>query len=115
VIDDDVDAFAEAFLAGELLAVIDNVDAEAGVVRHLADVIAHMPGAEDVDIRRRLDRLDEDLHLAATHESGLLSEVVVQLVLHVERPVRSDGFARFPEGVVLVAAAANGPHRRPSA
>ena len=34
VVDDDVDAVAEALGAGELLAIVDDVDAEAGVVRH---------------------------------------------------------------------------------
>ena len=49
VVDDDVDAVAEALGAGELLAVVDDVDAEAGVVRHLADEVADVAGAEDVD------------------------------------------------------------------
>ena len=53
-----------------------------------ADVVADVPGAEDVDVRRWLDRLDEDLHLTAADEPGFLREVVVELVLHVERPAR---------------------------
>ena len=107
VLDDDVDAFAEAFGVGELLAVVDDVDAEPDVVRHLRDPVADVAGTEDVDVGRRLDGLDEDLHLPAAHQTGLLREVVVELVLHVQRPAGLDRFAGFPEGVVLVAAAAN--------
>ena len=107
MIDDDVDAFAEALRVGELLAVVHDVDAEARLVRHLRDEVADVTGAEDVDVRRRLDRLDEDFHLAAADQPGLLREVVVQLVLHAERPPRPDRLARLPERVVLVAAAAD--------
>ncbi len=111
MIDDDVDAFAEALGVGELLAIVHDVDPEAGVVRHLGDEVADVPGAEDVDLRRCLDRLDEDFHLAAADEPGLLREVVVQLVLHAERAACQDRLARLPERVVLVAAAADGADR----
>ena len=103
----DVDALAEPLGVGELFAVVDDVHAEADVVRHLRHPVADVAGAEDVDIRRRLDGLDEDLHLAAAYQTGLLREVVVELVLHVQRPARLDRFAGFPERVVLVAAAAD--------
>src|SRR4029434_3324333 len=99
-------AVAEALLVRELLAVVHDMDAKAGVVRHARDVISDVPGAEDVDVGRRLDGLDEDLHLAAADQSGLLREVVIQLVLHAQRPSRSDRLARFSASVRIAGAAA---------
>ena len=69
-----------------------------------------MAGAEDVEIWLGLHGLDEDLHLSATDQPGLFGEVVVELVLDVHRPARLDRFARLPEGVVLVASAADRAH-----
>jgi hypothetical protein len=83
--------------------------AEAGFVRHAGEAGADMTGAEDVEVGRRFDRLDEDLHLAAADETRLLREVVRELVLHRLRAPRLDRLARLPEGVVLVAAAADRP------
>ena len=62
VLDDDVDALAESFLAGELLAVVDDVDAEAGVVRHAGDVVTHVSGAEDEESRIVVDHFHVELH-----------------------------------------------------
>ena len=107
VVDDDVDALAESLRAGELLAIVDDVDPEADFVRQLRDEVADVPGAEDVDVRRRLHRLDEDFHLPSADEPGLLREVVVQLVLDVQRATVRDRLAGFPERVVLVTAAAD--------
>ncbi len=109
----DVDALAEALGAGELLAVVDDVHVEADLVRHLRDEVADVSGAEDVDLWRRFDRLDEHFHLAAADEPGLLGEVVVELVLHGERAALLDGLARLPERLVLVAAAADRADRAP--
>ena len=46
------------------------------------EVEADVAGADDVELGRRLDRLDVDVHLAAADQSGLLGEVVGQLVVH---------------------------------
>ena len=71
---------------GELLAVVDDVDAEADLVRDAREVKADVAGADDVELGRRLDRLDVDVHLAAADQPGLLREVVVELVVHELRP-----------------------------
>ena len=51
-------------------------------MRQLRQVVTDMSGADDVQLGRRLDRLDVDLHLTAADEPGLLREVVVELVVH---------------------------------
>ena len=107
VLDDHVDALAESLGVGELLTVVDHVHPEPDVVRHPRDPVADVSGPEDVHIGRCFDGLDEDLHLSAAHEAGLLREVVVELVLHVQRPARLDRLARLPEGIVLVAPSAD--------
>ena len=66
---------------GELLAIVDDVDAEADLVRQAREVEADVAGADDVELGRRLDRLDVDVHLSAADEPGLLREVVRQLVV----------------------------------
>ena len=68
---------------------------------------ADVAGADDVELGRRLDRLDVDVHLPAADQAGLLREVVGQFVVHELRLRARDGLARLPERVVLVAAAAN--------
>ena len=82
--------------------------AEAGVVRHLAEVIADVAGAEDVDRRRGFDRLDEHFHLAAAHQAGFFREVVVEIVFDGGRLARRQDLARLADRVVLVTAAADG-------
>ena len=72
-----------------------------------ADEVADVPGAKHVDVRRRLHRFDEDFHLPSAHEPGFLREVVVQLVLDVQRATVRDRLAGFPERIVLIAAAAD--------
>ena len=67
---------------GELLAVVDDVHAEADLVRQPREVEADVAGADDVELGRRLDRLDVDVHLPAADQPGLLREVVVELVVH---------------------------------
>ena len=105
VVNDDVDPLAESFGAGELLSVINHVHAEADFVRELRDEVADVPGAKHVDVRRCLHRFDEDFHLPSANEPGLLREIVVQLVLNVQRATVRDRLAGFPERVVLVTAA----------
>ena len=95
----------------ELLAVVEHVRAESDRVRETRQVIADVAGADDVQPRRRFERLDVDLHLPAAHEPVFLREVVVEVVLDQLRLARLDGFLRLPERVVLVAAAADGADR----
>ena len=68
---------------------------------------ADVPRADNVELGRRLDRLDVDAHLPAADQPGLLREVVVELVVHELRLARGDRLARLPERVVLVAPAAD--------
>ena len=75
-------AVGEALAVGELLAIVDDVHPEADLVREPRQVEADVAGAEDVELGRRLDRLDVDVHLPAADQPGLLREVVVQLVVH---------------------------------
>ena len=72
----------------ELLAIVDDVDAEADFLREPREVEADVAGADDVELGRRLDRLDVDVHLPAADEAGLLREVVGQLVVHELRRAR---------------------------
>ena len=43
---------------------------------------ADVAGADDVELGRRFDRLDVDVHLPAADQPGFLREVVRQLVVH---------------------------------
>src|SRR4051794_37042525 len=97
----------EALTAGKLLAVVDDVNLEANLLRHYRKLVTDVAGADDVELGRWFDRLDVDAHLASADQSRLLREVIVQLVVHELRlPVR-DGFASLPERIVLVTAAAD--------
>ena len=81
-------AVGEALAVGELLAIVHDVHAEADFVREPREVKADVAGADDVQLGRRLDRLDVDVHLSAADEPGLLREVVGQLVVHAAAAVR---------------------------
>ena len=100
-------AFGKPLAVGELLAIVHDVHAEADLVRQPREMEADVAGADDVQLGRRLDRLDVDVHLPAADEPGLLREIVGQLVVHELRPPVGDRLARLPERVVLVAAAAD--------
>ena len=86
VVGDDLGRVGKALGVRELLAIVDDVDAEADFVRQPREVEADVAGADDVQLGRRLDRLDVDVHLSAADEAGLLREVVGQLVVHELRP-----------------------------
>ena len=97
VVDNDLIGLRESFAIGELLAVVDHVDAEAHLVRQPREMEADMAGADDVQLGRRLDRLDIDVHLSAADEPGLLGEIVRELVVDQLRAAAEDRFARLPE------------------
>src|SRR5690606_39328916 len=103
-----LDRVREPFAVRELLAVVDDVHLEADRRRQLTELAADMSGAEDVELRRRLDRLDEDVHLPSADQPRLLGEVVAELVVDELRAPGGERLARLPERVVLVAAAADG-------
>src|SRR5262249_10703586 len=107
VLDDDLDGAREPLRVRELLAVVDDMNAESDIAGQTGKVEADVAGANHVELRRRLDRLDVDVHLSTADETGFLREVVGELVVDHFRPARLDRFARLPEGVVLVAAAAD--------
>ena len=106
--DDHFLGVGKALRVRELLAVVEHVRAEADRVRETRQVIADVPGADDVQPRRRFERLDVDLHLAAADQPVFLREIVVEVVLHQLRLARLNRLFRLPERVVLVAAAADG-------
>ena len=66
-----------------------------------------MAGADDVQARRRLERIDVDVHLPSTDEAVLLREVVVQLEVHEHLTAGLEQLSRLQAGFVLVAPAAD--------
>ena len=110
-LDDDLVCVREALAVGELLAIVEDVGTEARVVGELHDVPGHVAGADDVEMGGRRQRIDVHVHLSSADEAVLLREVVVQVVVQEGPAPGVDGLARLPEGVVLVAAAADGAHR----
>ena len=115
VVGDDLRRIRKALGVRELLAIVDDMDPEADFVGEPRQVEADVPGADDVQLGRRLDRLDVDVHLSAADEAGLLGEIVGQLVVDELRPAVGDRLPRLPERVVLVAPAANRPDDAPVA
>ena len=107
VVDHDLDRVGKPLAVRELLAIVHDVDAEADFVRHARQVKSDVSGADDVELGRRLDRFDVDVHLSTADQPGLLGEVIVELVVHELGTPAGDGLARLPERVVLVAAAAD--------
>ena len=102
-------AAGKALAVRELLAVVDDVHAEVDLVGDAGEVPADVAGADDVEARRRLERIDVDVHLPSADEAVLLREVVVQLEVHEGLAARLRCASRaFEAGVVLVAAAADG-------
>ena len=80
-------------------------------MRHLRDEIPHVSGAEHVQLGRRLDGLhSEHFHLPSADEASFLREVVVQVELQLDCAAL-DGLAGLPEGLVLIASAADCAHR----
>ena len=96
---------------GELLPVIDNMEPKSRSRSNLSQMLRHVAGADEVELRRCLERVDVDLHLASANESRLLRKVVVQFVPRNQRLARLERLPRLPERVVLIAAAADCPHR----
>ena len=110
VIDDDAVGEWKPLVARELLAIVHDVDAEAGVGGRAREVEADVARADDVERWRRGDRIDVDLHLAAADEPRLLDEVVVQIVLDQRGCAGGDRLSRPAKRIGLVAAAADGTH-----
>src|SRR5215470_1445337 len=108
VLDDHLDGVRKPLGVGELLAVVDHVHAEADFVSDTSEVKADVTGADDIELGRRLDRLDIDIHLTAANQTGFLGEIVVELVVNELGSPARDRFAGLPERVVLVAPAADG-------
>ena len=66
---DDRRGVREAVPVREALAIVHDRDAEAEPRRKPAELQADVARAEDHELRRRLDRLDEDLHLPSANET----------------------------------------------
>src|SRR5207237_2863985 len=88
VVDDDLDRRGEALAVRELLTIVDHVHPEPDVAREPREVEADVPRADDVQLRRRLDRLDVHVHLPAADEPRFLREVVGELVVEQLRLAR---------------------------
>ncbi len=71
----------EALAVGELLAIVEHVELEADRAGKLRELVADVSGADDVEMRGGLQRLDVDLHVAAADEAGLLREIIGEIVL----------------------------------
>ena len=66
-------AARKALVVGKFLTVVDDVQAEADGWRDLTELIADVARADDVQPWRRLDRLDEDVHLSSADQARLLA------------------------------------------
>ena len=109
-IDRNLDCLGKAIRTGEFLPVVEYVDVESDGACHTGQVVRHVPRTDQVKMRRRLDRLDVHLHLASTDQPGFLGNVIRQLVAYDFRLAGAQRLARLPEGIVLVASAADGAH-----
>src|SRR5213076_2489146 len=74
VVDFDRLGAGEALRVGELLPIVDDMEAEAGAGGDAPEVPADVAGADHIEGRRGGDRIDVDLHLPATDEPGFLDE-----------------------------------------
>src|SRR5262245_51936977 len=68
-IDGDLVGLGKSLGVGELLAVIENVDAKAGGTRDLRELMADVAGANDIELRGRFNGLDVDGHLSPANET----------------------------------------------
>src|SRR5262245_32291357 len=93
---------------GELLAIVDDVHAEAGIRGSAGQMQTDVPAAYHVEARCGSERIDVHIHLSTANEAVFLREVVVQLVVEHRRASRGKGVTRLPERIVLIAAAADG-------
>jgi hypothetical protein len=113
-IDDHFVGVGKPFRVGELLAIVENMDAEARRTCDSRQLVTDVPGAHDVKLRGRFNGLDIHRHLSPANETRLLREIIGEIVLDEPRLPREQRFPRFAECVVLVAAAADGARIRPS-
>ena len=81
------------------------MDTEPDFVREPRQVQADVARADHIQLGRRLDRLNVDVHLSTADEARLLREVVGELVVHELRFAAGNRLAGSPERVILVAAA----------
>ena len=106
-LDDDVVGAGKALAVSEFFAVVDDVHAKVNRVGEAGEVPPDVTGADDVQARRGLERIDVDVHLSSADEAVLLREVVVELEVHEHLSARVEDFSRLEAGFVLVAAAAD--------
>jgi hypothetical protein len=110
-LDDQFVSAGKALAVGELLPVVEDMNAEAGRLGQVADVAPDVAGADDVEVGGGRERIDVDVHLPAADQPVFLGEVVVEVVVEERPAAGGDRLAGFPEGVVLVAPAADGADR----
>src|SRR5436190_14925030 len=84
------------------------MDAEAGGARDARELMADVTGAHDVELRGRFYGLDVHRHLSPANKTGLLGEIIGEIVFDEPWLAREQRFPCLPQRVVLIAAAADG-------
>ena len=79
IVGDDLARIGKALAVGVGFAIVHDRDLEACGGRNLVEVVGDVPGAKDVEQRRRQHRLDEDLQRAAAHQAGIVLGIVVEI------------------------------------
>jgi len=69
VFGDDFSGCGEPFPVRKLLPVVDDVNLKANLLGELREMSADVAGADDVQLRRRFDGLDVNVHLSAANKS----------------------------------------------
>jgi hypothetical protein len=109
--DDDRVGIRESLAVGELLSIVDDVEAEARVDGDAAELPADVPGANHIEARRRRERVHVHVHLSPADEAILLREIVVQLVVEEGLASRRNGVARLETRIVLITSPADRSNR----
>jgi hypothetical protein len=98
----------EALEIGELLAVVDHADSEAGAVRGFRQGHRNVSATEDIQDRLRQNRFHEDLHGAAADQSVVVAGLIVEIENHLARSFGLEHFFRCRPDFRFDAAASDG-------
>src|SRR5579884_891659 len=94
------------------LAIIDDYHIESGDCRNLVEVVSNMPGAKDVEQRRRQHWFDEDLERASANQAGVELGIVIQIESEGARLLLFHHLPRHLPNFALHAATADGTDDR---